>query len=197
MMKFEKESCLKVYSCTVGLKPYAINKMMVYDETGVICEGDFTYVTTGVNVNYPKVVELNIGEVSRKMKENFKTKDSYILKAKEHSCLFDVMYDLYVHKDTINLQEPCYEKHTDHIKIVRFGNDGIRFCNYDFSISRSYKKKYKELQLLGEELSKSWLNDGATEQLIAKINATFKEVTEEKAKMNTFTIKDYLEQING
>ena len=190
MIKFKQlQKFLRTYSVELNNKIYSIDDIVVYDNEGIICKRSFMDCIKG------EVFHLNIENLSRRLKENFSKKEAYILKSKE-TYNYDNEYNLYIHRDLIELSEPIYTKN-------KFGYIEVSYttrCGINFDNMLAYRYDEEILSVKKEicQISESIQLGNDVNVIISKIEqleCIKNKLLEAQKKADDFTVEDYLKMM--
>lgn len=154
-----------------------LDGIVVYDENGIVLKNDYGYFDNNMEI------EIKEG-IKRKIKENYKQKENYVLRTKKDYSN-DIVYKLYIYRDNVvNLQFLGFEKMADLI-LAKYNINGGEFKTLYTTISGNkyeYIDKFKELR----NSIKEYMNE-------EKLNAICKELIEINKKMieDEKRIKDF------
>lgn len=191
MIKFERLTpCWRVYSVEVKGKYYDIERIKIYDNDGIVCEGLFHDSL----IKEDKVINFYIPTIVKKMKEKFNKVEAYILKNNEIDYHAKPVYDVYIHKDLVHISEPTYELFFGSVKECYIGDGGLKITSTVYKYDNEVTSKIKELHNLSGRIN--WISDvEKIRKIMVEMNRVFEELESAKKKADAFTLSDYFQMI--
>lgn len=177
---------------------YIIKGIKFYDKNGVIIENP-----SGWLENEHKdldFISLDIDEIKLKRKEDFDLKGAFII-SKGKNYADELEAELYINVDLVNLHFTEYKKEYDSIRKYYVGTDGD---NQEFEIAKNVKwlkENWYTYQAIVQENAKKLENiyyDTTIDEVaecIKNIKKYGKKMFDERRKMESYSVKDYMKEI--
>lgn len=174
---------------------YVIKEIKFYDKNGIVVENPSGWLENEhKDLDY---ISLDIDEIKLKRKEDFNLKGAFIIsKGKNYADELEAV--LYININLVNLHFTEYKKEFDSIRKYYKGADfdnqefevieNVKFLKADYyTYSSILENKIKDFSARTYDLSEESLN-----AFIKDIKKYGKKLIEEKKKMESYSIEDYI-----
>lgn len=178
---------------------YTIKNIMFYNENGVIAQSNSGWLEN--NGKDLEQITINVDEIALKRKEDFKIKGAFIISKGKEPYGDNLGADLYINADLFGVKFKEYKKEFDSIRKYYVGKD---FKNQEFQLTENVKwlrENWYKYQTIVQENAKKLENiyyDTTIDEVaecIKNIKKYGKKMFDERRKMESYSVEDYMKEI--
>lgn len=178
---------------------YTIKNIMFYNENGVIAQSNSGWLEN--NGKDLEQITINVDEITLKRKEDFKIKGAFIISKGKEPYGDNLGADLYINADLFGVKFKEYKKEFDSIRKYYVGKD---FKNQEFQLTENVKwlrENWYKYQTIVQENAKKLENiyyDTTIDEVaecIKNIKKYGKKMFDERRKMESYSVEDYMKEI--
>lgn len=178
---------------------YTIKNIMFYNENGVIAQSNSGWLEN--NGKDLEQITINVDGIALKRKEDFKIKGAFIISKGKEPYGDNLGADLYINADLFGVKFKEYKKEFDSIRKYYVGKD---FKNQEFQLTENVKwlrENWYKYQTIVQENAKKLENiyyDTTIDEVaecIKNIKKYGKKMFDERRKMESYSVEDYMKEI--
>lgn len=178
---------------------YTIKNIMFYNENGVIAQSNSGWLEN--NGKDLEQITINVDEIALKRKEDFKIKGAFIISKGKEPYGDNLGADLYINANLFGVKFKEYKKEFDSIRKYYVGKD---FKNQEFQLTENVKwlrENWYKYQTIVQENAKKLENiyyDTTIDEVaecIKNIKKYGKKMFDERRKMESYSVEDYMKEI--
>jgi len=178
---------------------YTIKNIMFYNENGVIAQSNSGWLEN--NGKDLEQIAINVDEITLKRKEDFKIKGVFMISKGKEPYGDNLGADLYINADLFGVKFKEYKKEFDSIRKYYVGKD---FKNQEFQLTENVKwlrENWYKYQTIVQENAKKLENiyyDTTIDEVaecIKNIKKYGKKMFDERRKMESYSVEDYMKEI--
>lgn len=178
---------------------YTIKNIMFYNENGVIAQSNNGWLEN--NGKDLEQITINVDEIALKRKEDFTIKGAFIISQGKELYGDNLGAYLYINADLFGVKFKEYKKEFDSIRKYYVGKD---FENQEFQLTENVKwlrENWYKYQTIVQENAKKLENiyyDTTIDEVaecIKNIKKYGKKMFDERRKMESYSVEDYMKEI--